>query len=46
MEEKKYKTTLILGNGFDLSLHLKTGYKDFHEYLETKGSFLLVEESF
>ena len=39
MEEKKYKTTLILGNGFDLSLHLKTGYKDFHEYLETKGFY-------
>lgn len=39
MEEKKYKITLILGNGFDLSLQLKTSYKGFHEYLETKGFY-------
>lgn len=39
MEEKKYKITLILGNGFDLSLQLKTSYKGFHEYLVTKGFY-------
>lgn len=39
MKEKKFITTLILGNGFDLSLHLKTSYKDFHEYLDTKGFY-------
>lgn len=38
-EKKKFKTTLILGNGFDLSLKLKTGYKNFHEHLETKGFY-------
>lgn len=39
MEEKKYKTTLILGNGFDLSLKLKTSYENFHEYLVSKGFY-------
>lgn len=40
MKEKKiYKVTLIIGNGFDLSLQLKTSYKNFHEYLEAKGFY-------
>lgn len=39
MEEKKYNTTLILGNGFDLSLKLKTSYENFHEYLVSKGFY-------
>ena len=40
MEKKKiYKVTLIIGNGFDLSLQLKTSYKNFHEYLEAKGFY-------
>lgn len=38
-EKKKFRTTLVLGNGFDLSLHLKTSYKAFHEYLEAKGFY-------
>ena len=38
-EKKKFKTTLVLGNGFDLSLHLKTNYEDFHKYLEAKGFY-------
>ena len=39
MEEKKYKTTLILGNGFDLSLKLETSYENFHKYLVSKGFY-------
>ena len=38
-EKKKFRTTLVLGNGFDLSLHLKTSYEDFHKYLEAKGFY-------
>lgn len=31
MEESREKVVLILGNGFDLDLGLKTTYKDFWE---------------
>ncbi len=34
---KKYKATLILGNGFDLSLGLNTSYESFYQYLENTG---------
>lgn len=30
----QYKATLVLGNGFDLSLKLDTSYKSFYQYLE------------
>lgn len=36
VEKKKYQTVIIIGNGFDLNLGLKTSYKDFisSEYFE------------
>lgn len=34
---KKYKATLVLGNGFDLSLGLNTSYESFYQYLENTG---------
>lgn len=35
----RYKATLIIGNGFDLSLGLKTSFKDFHHYLKDQGFY-------
>lgn len=39
MENKTIKNLLIIGNGFDLSLGMKTGYKDFYEYLLNNNFF-------
>lgn len=39
MENKIIKNLLIIGNGFDLSLGMKTGYKDFYEYLLNNNFF-------
>lgn len=36
---KPINTTLIIGNGFDLSLGMKTSYKSFYEYLEERSFF-------
>lgn len=37
--EKKYNTTLIIGNGFDLSLGMNTSYKEFFLWLESSLFF-------
>ena len=40
-----YKTVLVIGNGFDLNLGLKTSYYDFmksEEFSQIKGSFLVT----
>ena len=31
------RITVILGNGFDIALGLKTGYKDFYRYFLTQN---------
>lgn len=35
--DKAINTTLIIGNGFDLSMGKHTGYKEFYEKLSEKG---------
>lgn len=37
--EKKYNTTLIIGNGFDLDLGMETDYKTFYKSLADKDFF-------
>lgn len=37
--EKKYNTTLIIGNGFDLDLGMETSYKTFYKSLADKDFF-------
>lgn len=40
MKENRSKTTtLIIGNGFDLSLGMKTDYRSFFQFLENKNFF-------
>lgn len=43
--EKKYFTTLIIGNGFDLNLGMNTGYEAFRLWLEKTGFFLDNEDN-
>lgn len=43
--KKIYGTTLIIGNGMDLSLGMVTSYYSFFQKLEEKGFFLEHESN-